>query len=178
MPHDSGDLVVQRLETSLGTLEVDLPRDAVLRVDPGTVEGSAWFWSPLRGTVLTISTGAAELRTPGALLGLERSLDGVEVQVLRDEPGPAAGEHDLTFRSGSSEAPAPGDDEVLQPTPAPSEPARRPPHSALHRPAQLARFRFWQRSGLAVRLGYRLDESTGSAWQAPLDRLIDHARLR
>lgn len=172
MPHDSGDLVVQRFETSLGTLEVDLPRDAVLRADPGTVDGSAWFWSPQRGTVLTISAGAAELRTPHALLGLERSLDGVEVQVLRDEPGRAAGEHDLTFRSAASAAPSP------QPTPAPSERPRRPPDSAMHRPAQLARFRFWQRSGSAVRLGYRLDESSGSAWQAPLDRLIDHARLR
>lgn len=146
MPQDSGDLAVRRIETALGMLEVDLPRGAALLPDPGVVEGAAWFWSPQPGVVVTISAGAADLRTPGALLALERSLDGVEVQVRRDEPGDAPGERHLEFRS------------------------------AVRHSAQLARFRFWQRSGSAVRLGYRLDDPTEAGWPATLDRIVDGAR--
>lgn len=156
-------MVVQRIETALGTLELDLPGGAVLRPDPGTVEGAAWYWSPQRDTVVTISTGDAELRTPAALLALEGSLDGVAVQVLRDEPGATAGEHHLMFRSAP-------------PRVAGGPAGHRAPDSTVHQPAQLARFRFWQRSGAAVRLGYRLDERTGAAWRARLDRLVDGAR--
>lgn len=165
MPQDPGDLVVQRIETALGMLEVDLPRGAELRADPGVVEGSAWFWTPQRGVVLTISEGAAGLRTPDALLALERSLDAVEVDVRCDEPGDRPGERSLAFRSAFPAAPDPSG-------------ARGRSESTVHRPAQLARFRFWQRSPSAVRLGYRLDEASQAGWQATLDRIVDGARWR
>ncbi len=166
MPQDLPDLAAQRIKTALGTLEVDLPRAAILRADPGVVEGAAWYWSPQRDAVLTVSTGRADLRTPGALLDLERSLDGVAVEVLREEPGDAPGERHLIFRSTAASPSVPSDG------------GDRSPDPAMHRPAQFARFRFWTRSDSAVRLGYRLDERTGAAWRAPLDRVLDCARWR
>jgi hypothetical protein len=100
MPGSRVQLVGQRITTVLGPLEIALPAGTVLEADPGAVEGSAWYWSPQAGAaVLTISAGAAGMRTAASLLELERSLDNTSVLILRNDAGAAEGEHHLEFLS-------------------------------------------------------------------------------
>jgi hypothetical protein len=160
MPDSAPAPVSQRLPTILGLLEIALPVGAMLTADPGAVEGSAWYWLPGPGAVLTISAGAAEARTAAGLLDLERSLDDVGVQVLRDEDGPSAGEHNLVFLS----IPAPSRTGGGHPAPDDGS-------------AQRGRFRFWRHGNSAVRIGYRLDDAAAGQWRAPLDHIIDTAML-
>jgi len=150
MPDFRDALSSQRIATDLGALEMVLPTGAVLFADPGAIEGTAWYWLPQPGVVVTINAGAAQSRTAAGLLELERSLDDVILQVLRDDDGPAAGEHNLEFLSG----PAPDDGS-----------------------AQRGRFRFWRHGNVAVRIGYRLDETAEAQWRALLDHIVDTATI-
>ena len=165
MPDFRDALSSQRIETGLGALQIALPTGAVLFADPGAVEGAAWFWLPQPGVVVTINAGAAKARTAGGLLELERSLDDVVVQVLRDDDGPAAGEHNLEFLS----RPTPSrtvSGSVVTGLPALDDGS-----------AQRGRFRFWRYGKSAVRIGYRLDETAVTDWRALLDHIVDTAIL-
>lgn len=153
MAGSHADLVTQQLATVLGTLEIALPPGAVLEPDPGATDGAAWWWTPGSGVgVLSVSHGDAEPRTPDYLLVLERGLEGNEVVVLRDEPGIAEDERQLEYVT-----------------------TRRYSHGPA---VQHMRFRFWQRAGLALRVGYRINEHAEPEWREPFDRIVDEARLR
>jgi hypothetical protein len=169
MPGPDLDLVSRRLSTDLGLLELALPAGAELSVDPGAAEGNAWYWLPQPGAgVLTISEGPAPTLTAAALLTLERSLENIEVTVLRDEATDASaddGEKEVTFltsRIGSR---------------AVTSARGGLSHPAADTATQRARFRFFERQGSVVRIGYRIEEAAASDWQATLDRVVDSARL-
>jgi hypothetical protein len=173
MPSPHADLVPQRVPTAVGMLEIALPAGAALRPDPGADEGGAWWWSPEPAAVLTINHGEARLRTPAQLLMLERSLAGVSVEVLRDEPGDADGERSLEFVSRHTATrpftmDAGGDADGGGHGHPPADTAA----------GQRARFRFWQHTGSALRVGYRLDEPASARWRATLDEILDSARLQ
>jgi hypothetical protein len=161
MPGSDLDLVSRRLSTVLGLLEIALPVGAALSVDPGAVEGRAWFWLPQAGAgVLTISEGPAGILTADALLTMERSLENVEVEVLSVENS-----EDVRFvtRRIGSRAVTTGRGGLS--------------HPADDRATQRARYRFFERQGSAVRIGYRIEEAAAADWQEPLDRVVDSARL-
>ncbi|MGH3767453.1 MAG: hypothetical protein ACRDS0_29355 [Pseudonocardiaceae bacterium] len=168
MPDCRVGLVDQQVSTILGTLEIALPAGAVLEPDPGAVEGLGWWWSPRPDVgVFTFSQGEADQRTPAYLLALERSLEDNSVVVLHDEAGNAEGERRLEFLSSRVVPSTFGVDA--------SGHHCSDPGGVV---TQRARFRFWQRDELALRVGYRLDEAAAPEWRATFDGILDSARLQ